>query len=140
MKTGGEWRISAAPSVLLLTQAQFADDYDLRNLYFFDPNYRYLVPDPVYVPLQASASTLTSRLVDYLKTPPKDWLAGGRHRRPPSRPPPRSRPRWPTDLATVNVTGTITKAQEAAGGVAAAVDAGRLGPGRLPGEVGRADT
>jgi hypothetical protein len=112
VKTGGEWRISAPSSALLLTQAQFTDDYDLRNLYFFDPNDRYLVPDPVYVPLQASASTLTSRLVDYLKLPPKDWLAGGA-----------TQTAFPTStkvstaladgLATVNVTGTITKAQEA---------------------------
>ena len=94
--------------MLLLTQAQFADDYDLRNLYFFDPNYRYLVPDPVYVPLQASASTLTSRLVGYLKTPPKDWLAGGA-----------TQTAFPAaakvtatladGLATVNVTGTISQ-------------------------------
>jgi len=112
VKTGGEWRISAPPSALLLTQAQFTDDYDLRNLYFFDPNDRYLVPDPVYVPLQASASTLTSRLVGYLKTPPKDWLAGGA-----------TQTAFPAatkvtaaladGLATVNVTGTISKAQEA---------------------------
>ena len=112
VKTNGEWRISVAPPVLLLTQAQFADDYDLRNLYFFDPNNRYLVPDPVYVPLQASASTLTSRLVGYLKTPPKDWLAGGA-----------TQTAFPAStkvysnladgLATVNVTGTMTKAQEA---------------------------
>ena len=112
VKTGGEWRISAPSSALLLTQAQFTDDYDLRNLYFFDPNNRYLVPDPVYVPLQASASTLTSRLVGYLKTPPKDWLAGGA-----------TQTAFPAatkvtaaladGLATVNVTGTITKAQEA---------------------------
>ena len=40
MKIGGQWRICSAPSALLLTQAQFADDYELRNLYFFDPNDR----------------------------------------------------------------------------------------------------
>ncbi len=112
VKTNGEWRISVAPPVLMLTQAQFADDYDLRNLYFFDPNYRYLVPDPVYVPLQASASALTSRLVGYLKAPPRDWLAGGA-----------TQTAFPAatkvtaalaeGLATVNVTGTITKAEEA---------------------------
>jgi Lipoprotein LpqB beta-propeller domain/Sporulation and spore germination len=112
VKTGGEWRISAPASALLLTQAQFTDDYDLRNLYFFDPNNRYLVPDPVYVPLQASASTLTSRLVGYLKLPPRDWLAGGA-----------TQTAFPTStkvsatladgLVTVNVTGTMTKAQEA---------------------------
>lgn len=77
VNTDGQWRISFAPSELLLTPTQFADDYELRNLYFFDPNYHYLVPDPVYVPLQASASTLTTRLVTYLDKQPQDWLAYG---------------------------------------------------------------
>jgi hypothetical protein len=75
VKTGGQWRISSAPSALLLTQGQFADDYELRNLYFFDPNNLYLVPDPVYVPLQASTASLMNGLVNDLITPPKDWLA-----------------------------------------------------------------
>ncbi len=77
VNTDGQWRISVAPQDLLLTPTQFADDYELRNLYFFDPNYHYLVPDPVYVPLQASASALTTRLVDYLEKQPQDWLADG---------------------------------------------------------------
>jgi hypothetical protein len=111
-QTDGQWRISSAPPALLLTQAQFADDFDLRNLYFFDPNNHYLVPDPVYVPLQASASTLTSRLVGYLKSPPEDWLAEGA-----------TGTAFPAgdkvnatlagNLATVNVTGTLTEAQRA---------------------------
>jgi hypothetical protein len=112
VKTGGEWRISVAPPVLLLTQTQFADDYDLRNLYFFDPNYHYLVPDPVYVPLQASAGLLTTRLVGYLQSPPGDWLAEGA-----------TQTAFPSGakvtatlaegLATVNVTGAISKAARA---------------------------
>jgi hypothetical protein len=114
VKSGGEWRISAAPSVLLLTQTQFANDYDLRNLYFFDPTYDYLVPDPVYVPVQASAGLLTTRLVDYLKAPPGDWLAEGA-----------TETAFPSaakvtatlaeNLATVNVTtrGTVSKTQQA---------------------------
>ena len=112
VQTDGEWRISSAPSVLLLTQTQFADDYDLRNLYFFDPTYHYLVPDPVYVPLQASASTLTTRLVDYLKTPPGDWLAEGATETafPPAA---KVTASLAGNLATVNVTGTISKAQRA---------------------------
>ena len=61
-----------------LPQTQFADDYELRNLYFFDPNYHYLVPDPVYVPLQASASTLTTRLVDYLEDAAQGLAGRGR--------------------------------------------------------------
>ena len=76
-KVGGQWRISSAPSALLLTQGQFADDYDLRNLYFFDPNNRFLVPDPVYVPLQASTTTLLRTLVNDLITPQGDWLTAG---------------------------------------------------------------
>jgi hypothetical protein len=74
-KLGGHWRISSAPSALLLTQFQFADDYELRNLYFFDPNELHLVPDPVYVPLQATTSSLMNGLVNDLISPPKDWLA-----------------------------------------------------------------
>ena len=35
-----------APSELLLTSDSFANDYQLRNLYFFDPTEQYLVPDP----------------------------------------------------------------------------------------------
>jgi hypothetical protein len=75
VEMGGQWRISSAPLALLLTQAQFADDYELRNLYFFDPNDHYLVPDPVYVPLQATTTNLINRLVNELIMPPNDWLA-----------------------------------------------------------------
>jgi hypothetical protein len=77
VKVGGQWRISCAPSELLLTSVEFRVDYQLRNLYFFDPTGRYLVPDPVYVPLQATASDLMKGLVQDLITQPKDWLAHG---------------------------------------------------------------
>ena len=76
VKTGDGWRISSAPSELLLTQGQFADDYELRSLYFFDPSNDSLVPDPVYVPLQASTTSLMKGLVYDLITPQRDWLAG----------------------------------------------------------------
>ena len=110
VKTAAGWRISSAPSALLLTSAQFAADYDLRNLYFFDPNYRYLVPDPVYVPLQASATTLTSTLVSYLKSPPRDWLSGGATETafPPAT---KVSATLAGNLATVNVTGAISNAE-----------------------------
>jgi Lipoprotein LpqB beta-propeller domain/Sporulation and spore germination len=113
VNTGGQWRISWAPQDLLLTPTQFADDYELRNLYFFDPNYHYLVPDPVYVPLQASASTLTTTLVGYLQKQPADWLAFGA-----------SQTAFPAstkvvsatladNVATVTLTGKISKVQQA---------------------------
>lgn len=71
----GQWRISSAPKQLLLNSVLFQDDYQLRNLYFFDPNGRVLVPDPVYVPLQATSAALLDGLVDDLiSPPPNDWL------------------------------------------------------------------
>ena len=77
LKVGGKWRISHAPDLLLLTSYQFKYDYQLRNLYFFDPNQRVLVPDPVYVPLQATAANLMYGLVHDLINPPGDWLTRG---------------------------------------------------------------
>jgi hypothetical protein len=111
VNTGGQWRISSVPTDLLLTPDQFADDYELRNLYFFDPSFGYLVPDPVYVSLQASATTLANELVVYLEKQPIGWLNGGATQT--AFPPGIKVKVTPTgNLATVNVTGKITKAQE----------------------------
>jgi hypothetical protein len=78
VKLDGQWRISDAPPDLLLTSDSFANDYELRNLYFFDPTGRYLVPDPVYVPLRAGADAgLMDGLVHDLVSPPSDWVSGG---------------------------------------------------------------
>jgi Lipoprotein LpqB beta-propeller domain/Sporulation and spore germination len=76
-KVDGQWRISQAPSYRVLTSYQFQLDYQLRNLYFFDPTYSVLVPDPVYVPLQATAANLMEGLVNDLIHPPADWLSRG---------------------------------------------------------------
>lgn len=73
----GQWRISTVPPQLLLTADSFANDYELRNLYFFDPLFKYLVPDPVYVPFQATSADLMDGLVDYLIAQPHDWLSDG---------------------------------------------------------------
>ena len=77
VKLNGQWRISSAPQELLLTSDLFKDDYQLRNLYFMDPTGKFLVPDPVYVPLQATPSDLMNGLVHDLVTPPRDWLSRG---------------------------------------------------------------
>src|SRR5262245_46691621 len=76
VKVHGQWRISNAPGKLLLTSDLFNFDYQLRNLYFFDPTSRYLVPDPIYVPLQATPADLMNGLVHDLIKPPGDWLVG----------------------------------------------------------------
>jgi hypothetical protein len=77
-KVDGQWRISSAPNELLLTSDSFRYDYQLANLYFFDPAEKSLVPDPVYVPLQAGpANNVMNGLVSDLITPPVDWLSIG---------------------------------------------------------------
>jgi hypothetical protein len=74
VKVHGQWRIFKAPKTLLLTSDLFNFDYQLRNLYFFDPTGHYLVPDPIYVPLQATPADLMNGLVHDLITAPTDWL------------------------------------------------------------------
>ena len=76
-KVGNQWRISEAPPYLVLTSYSFQYDYQLRNLYFFDPTTSHLVPDPVYVPLQATTASLMDGLVYDLINPPGDWLSRG---------------------------------------------------------------
>jgi lipoprotein LpqB-like beta-propeller protein/sporulation and spore germination protein len=78
VKLNGQWRIQDAPKQLLLTTDSFQNDYQLSKLYFFDPAGKILVPDPVYVPLQAGGPRgLVTGLVNDLISPPKDWLSYG---------------------------------------------------------------
>ena len=78
VKVGGQWRIKSPPPELLLTSDSFQNDYQFRNLYFFDPMGRSLVPDPVYVPVPAKPNDLMDGLVNELITPPaNDWLSSG---------------------------------------------------------------
>ena len=114
VKVGTQWRIATRPAELLLTSDSFNHDYQQRNLYFFDPSYRYLVPDPVYVPLQASEEDLMNGLVDDLITPPTDWLSNGGATR--SRLPAGTKLAGVTldgVIAVVNLTGAIVKAAPA---------------------------
>jgi hypothetical protein len=76
VKDDGQWRIKSAPPERLLTSLLFNLDYQLRNLYFFDQTTdTYLVPDPAYVPLQATQVELTTNLVNDLIKPPGDWVS-----------------------------------------------------------------
>lgn len=115
IKYRGQWRISNLNgNPLLLTRPEFMADYQLRNLYFFDPSGEYLVPDPVYVPLRAPQEDLMNGLVGDLITQPRDWLAGGATRT--------AFPKGTTRLgnvvvdggtASVNLGGTASKATSA---------------------------
>jgi Lipoprotein LpqB beta-propeller domain/Sporulation and spore germination len=114
VKLNGQWRISAAPPELLLTSDSFQNDYQLSKLYFFDPTSKILVPDPVYVPLQAGGpSGLITGLVNDLISPPKDWLSGGATKT--AFPPGTKVLRVTIDgpAAIVNLGGTIAKMSKA---------------------------
>jgi hypothetical protein len=79
-KDGGQWRITNAPTTLLLSEVDFAADYQSRDLYFFSPDMTSLVADPVYVPVEAArtgSDILLTDLVTDLIQQPTDWLASG---------------------------------------------------------------
>ncbi len=70
----GEWRIATAPNGIVLTQSSFDAVFTERALYFFDPAYRYLVPDVRWFP---SRATVSGRIVRALLAGPASWLQQG---------------------------------------------------------------
>jgi hypothetical protein len=75
--TNGQWRIDQLPtSQLLLTQADFQHVYQPRDLYFLSQSGSTLVPDPVFVPQQATNTDLATGLVNALRQNPTGWLSG----------------------------------------------------------------
>jgi hypothetical protein len=74
-KVRGQWRILNPPRQLLLTQSDFKRVYAPRNLYYLADPSPVLVPDPVYVPLQATNVDLANKLVTALLSRPQGWLA-----------------------------------------------------------------
>jgi len=73
-KEGAEWRISEAPDGIVLSQTSFLLAFREQALYFFDPTYRFLVPDVRWFP---SRQTIPARIVRALLTGPTSWLQGG---------------------------------------------------------------
>jgi hypothetical protein len=70
----GEWRISIAPTGILIDQVSFAQVFREYTLYFFDPTHRYLVPDVRWYAGRDSAQT---SIVQALLAGPAEWLAPG---------------------------------------------------------------
>lgn len=75
-RVGGQWRIENPPPQLLLSKTDVDRAFRFRDLYFFDPLMSVLVPDPVYVPAEATAADLVAHLVRALAEGPQGWLAG----------------------------------------------------------------
>jgi hypothetical protein len=75
MKVDGQWRIVDPPQRRLLSKSAFLRVYQPRNLYFFGAG-GVLVPDPVFVPLQATTTGLATDLVKALRQRPLSYLSG----------------------------------------------------------------
>jgi len=69
---GGEWRINRAPEGLLLSSFDVNRAYRSYSVYFFNPSFETLVPDPRLIPVigPALATTLVQRLLEG----PNAWL------------------------------------------------------------------
>lgn len=71
-KDSGEWRIEKLPQGLLLSQSDVDRAFRSFAVYFFNPSFESLVPDPRMVPVIGSG--LATALVRQLVAGPSDWL------------------------------------------------------------------
>jgi Lipoprotein LpqB beta-propeller domain/Sporulation and spore germination len=103
----GQWRIDGLPTSqgLLLTDADFQHVYQPRDLYFLSQAGNTLVPDPVFVPQQATNTELATGLVKALLQDPTGWLAGAAVTGFPSHAQPIGQVRIDGQNATVNLGG-----------------------------------
>ncbi|MFF1878039.1 GerMN domain-containing protein [Leifsonia sp. NPDC058230] len=73
-KEAGEWRIAAAPNGVVIDDPTFRAVYSQQTIYFFSPDFHYMVPDARWFPARvASAATRATKAV---LTGPSKWLAG----------------------------------------------------------------
>ncbi|WP_168186198.1 GerMN domain-containing protein [Agromyces badenianii] len=70
----GQWRISQAPQGLLIDETTFTQAFRSYPLYFFAPDFEYLVPDLRWFAGRDSAQT---SIVRALLGGPAEWLATG---------------------------------------------------------------
>ncbi|WP_170296969.1 LpqB family beta-propeller domain-containing protein [Agromyces salentinus] len=70
----GQWRISSAPQGIVIDQANFTQVFREYTLYFFDPEYRYLVPDSRWF---AGRETAQTSVVQALLGGAAEWLSPG---------------------------------------------------------------
>lgn len=71
-KVRGQWRISSAPDGIVLDADQFPNVYHSYSVMYFDPAWRYLVPDLRWFP----STNLATRIVKALVSgKPSPWLS-----------------------------------------------------------------
>lgn len=69
----GQWRISGLPSGLLLSRNDIDRSFRSYNVYFFNPAFDMLVPDPRMLPVVGGTAATT--LMRALLEGPSEWLA-----------------------------------------------------------------
>ena len=69
---GGEWRISQPPAGLLLSSFDVSRAYRSYSVYFFNPSFDTLVPDPRLIPVIGPG--LATNLIQRLIAGPNNWL------------------------------------------------------------------
>jgi hypothetical protein len=74
VKQGGQWRISQAPDGIVIDTSQLQNVFSPQALYFYSPDYAYLVPDLRWFP--SSRAALATRIVKALLAGPSTWLDG----------------------------------------------------------------
>lgn len=67
----GEWRIRNPPNGLLISRYLFDKFYKAVNLYFYDPAFTSVVPDPIFLP---TGNQTPTALLQALLRGPTDWL------------------------------------------------------------------
>jgi hypothetical protein len=67
----GEWRIADPPQGTIISEDNFAREYESHNLCFFEPGGEVFVFDPVYVPKSGQTATLLTQM---LLAGPSRWL------------------------------------------------------------------
>lgn len=73
-KVDEQWRISALQDGIVLSRDNFEAAFDQHALYFFDPTYRYLIPDVRWFP---SRSNVPARIVNAMLDGQATWLQQG---------------------------------------------------------------
>ncbi len=72
VRVDGQWRITDPPNRLIIPSGHFETRFTQYFLYFFDKSGEVLVPEPVYVPTGAQATT--SLISGLLRGPDRDLL------------------------------------------------------------------
>jgi len=74
VQVGEEWRIDLAPPGIVLSDGQLDDVFRQYALFYFDPSYKYLVPDVRWF---SNQSTVASNVVGALLRGQSGWLGNG---------------------------------------------------------------